>query len=331
MPNKKLVCEFCNIASRKDLIAGHIGSKCIAGVAKMLLKEWKDGEKITPIKQFMEARPTQNIPIFSQLYEGSVYWFGVEPKMFDEEDSWATYIKSEENLMAHNLFLKECLRHITLMDFLECERDFQVKTPEVMELNRKQQDIIKVRLEEEKQHIMELDGKNRIIQRLTSELEDIKDSMDAPDTIHSLQVKLSQLESSHRMISSQLRTTHNRLSTIEDEHQKSIEEIYESNRIRRQTDEDMYEKLNLHYKTLKANHEKLQLNLKKEAQKIADKQDKQREKEKEKARQAKEKLREEILLAKMKARRTSPKHKKHYSSSSSSSSSESNSDSEDDQ
>lgn len=294
----------------------------------MLLKEWKEGEKVTPIKQFMEARPTQNIPIASQLYEGSVYWFGVEPKMFDEEDSWATYIKSEDNMMAHRLFLAECFRHITLHEFLECERDFQIKAPEVVELNRKHQDLIKERLEEEKEHIMELDGRNRIIQRLTAELEDVKDSLNSPDTIHSLQMKLSQLETTNRMLSSQLKNAQGRLSVIDDDHQKTIEQLYETNRIRRQSDEELYEKLNANYTALKASHEKLLLNLKKEAQKIADKQDRQREKDKEKARQAKEKLKEEILLAKMKARRTSPKQKKKHYSSSSSSSSESSSESD---
>ena len=332
MPNKKVICEFCHFISRKDLVAQHIKSKCSSGVGKMLLKEWKETASVTPIKQFIEARAIQNIPIPSYMYEGSFYWFGVEPRMFDEEDSWASYIKCQDNLDAHKAFLEECLRSISLMDFIECEREAQVKSPEVVELRKKYNALVKEHLEDEKEHIADMDVKNRIIQRLTSELEDVRDSMDSPHTIHSLQTKITQLETTIRSQSFQIKTMTDRLQSIDDDHQMAIDQLYESNRIKRVDNEEMYEMLNEQYKALKKANEKLQINLKKEAQKIADKQQKEREKDKEKARKAKEKLKEEILLAKMKARRTSPKQKKKVVSSSESesdSSSESESESED--
>lgn len=330
MPSKKIVCEFCQAPSTKQLVAGHIKSKHAHDVGKMLLQEWKDGENITPIKQYMDARPIRNMPVSSKLYDGAVYWFGVDARFFDEEDTYSIYIKSQENMDSHRSFIEECLRSISLMDFIECDRQYQLKCQVTMDLKREVHELQRKVVEDEKQFASEVDRRDMLIQKLRNEVEDLRQSSDNPDTIQGLQRGIKEHQTTLALQANQITRLKYELDTIEDKHEQSLAHLYDAHRVNRQEDEEMYRVLNQRYQALKVSHEKLQLNVKKEAQKIVDKQEKQREKDKEKARQAKEKLKEEILLAKLKARRTSPKQKKRYSSSESSSSS-SSSESDDDE
>ncbi len=328
MPNKKLTCEFCHVQSRKDLVAGHIRSKCMKGVASLLLKEWLNGERITPLKQYLDGRPTQDMPIHSEMYEGHLYWFGVEPKMFDEEESWKGYIQNEHNKAAHEAFITECLSLITLRDFVQAERDIHVKSSEYTELLRHHRAYCKEVEDEKKEHLLEMDMKNRIIERLTHELQDMKDTIESPQTIHTLQTQLAQKDSEMRHLRSDVSKLKAQLEKMDGEQEKRINDLYEANRIRRVDSDAIYETLEKKYEALKKENERLQLSVKKEAQKIVDKMEKERKKDKEKAREAKAKLKEEILLAKMRARRKSPKKKKDISSSSESSSDSDSSDSD---
>jgi len=327
MPSKKIVCEFCQTPSTKQAIAGHIKTKHAKEVGNMLFQEWKEGENITPIKQYMEARPIRNIPIASRLYDGAVYWFGPDPRFFDEDESYAVYIKSQDNLDGHRAFLEECLGHISLMDFIDCEREYQVKSQEAMEMKRQFHELQKKVLQDEKEFIQEVDRKDITIQRLRDELDDIKQSSDNPQTIHELQNELKEVRLAFSLQTKQLNRLKSELDGIEQKHERIIEQMYNDSHTKRKEQDDLLDTLNQKYQILKTANEKLQTNLKKEAQKIVDAQAKEKKKEKEKARKAREAAEEAVYLAKMKARRTSPKHKKRYSSSSSdSSSSDSDSD-----
>jgi len=326
-----MTCEFCHTASRKDYLAQHVRSKCAKGVAQLLLKEWVNGDRVTPLKQYLEARPIQNIPIHSDMYEDATYWFGVEPRLFDTEDgSWKFYTDNEDNRKAHEAFLRECIGLISLLDLIDCERELHIKSPEYTELHRKYMTLRRETEEELKEVTAEREARDRRIHTLMEELRDAKNSMDSPETMDELRMKLTHLETQKVSLSQQLENANYSLRTIESDHSKQVTEIYEAHRVRRTENEELYERLFSQYQALKKENERLQVSVKKEAQKMMDKQEKERHKDKEKARKAKEKLKEEIALAKMKARRGTPKKKKKHVSSSSESSSDSDSSSSSD-
>lgn len=322
-------CEFCHTPSRKDYLAQHIRTKCANGVAKLLLKEWAEGMAVTPLKQYLDARPIQNIPIHSQLYDDVFYWFGVEPRVFDDEDEgWSKYTDNEENRKAHEAFLRECLSHLSVLDLIDVQRAVHIKSAEHTDLQRKYMALKKEVEEDKKETREELEARDLHIQRLTRELDDMRETMESSETIGELRQRLHQAEVMKASYGHRLEEVTSTLARIESEHDRQINDIYEAHRTRRQESEELYNKLFQQHQALKKENERLQLSIKKEAQKMLDKQEKERQKEKEKARKAKEKLKEEIALAKMKARRSTPKKKKKHVSSSSESSSDSDSSSD---
>jgi len=234
MPSKKIVCEFCQTPSNKQRVAGHIKSKHAKEVGKMLFQEWRQGENITPIKQYLEARPTQNIPIASRLYEGAVYWFGPDPMFFDEDESYALYIKSQDNLDGHRAFLEECLGQISLMDFIECERQYQLKSPERLE------DMKRIRqLESELKHLHDSFSEYQI--HSEKQLRIYVDTFEAEEkgTLKDLQSELCLARSHCRTMERSLESLRRQYDSLEKEHYMTQQSHAES-RLKNESDMEKY-------------------------------------------------------------------------------------------
>lgn len=175
MPSKDIRCEFCEHSFRKNDLAPHVKAKHKPELAKFILQEYIDEPQANCLKRYAAGINPKCNPIYSRLYTSpACYFFGANPKFFDENDEYGGYIKSDENMKIHNAFLSELITLITLSDFLKAERDIQVKSNDYVNLYniKKEQDTqIKLMTEE----INQLRSKNLYQQEVINDYKEATD------------------------------------------------------------------------------------------------------------------------------------------------------------
>lgn len=135
MPPKNITCEFCHQSFRKDLHAVHIRSKHKTDMGKKILKEAIDKNGgYCDLNRYLQHKNAT--PIYNNLDEEACYIFGVQPKYFEEKDSFGSYLSSQDNVDAHNNFIEECIASINITDLLPILDLFQLNSPEVSEMKK---------------------------------------------------------------------------------------------------------------------------------------------------------------------------------------------------
>lgn len=288
MPCKSFACEFCHTEFRKDALAIHVKAKHIKELGAMLLSELKDSD-FSAINRY--CKNVKHNPIYSVLHVNAVYIFGVKPQFFpDDKDSHeiSNYIKSEENLEAHNRFIEEVLQTISLMDFIQHQRNVQIKSIEMIkksETVRQQQvelELLKIQSENTREYVTKLEGK-------IAEYEEYYDTKDTITDIKNnnlyLQRRTIDLERKLRLVEASNTTTaeeyDDKISYIREQHMKELEYYQAQVDTCKKTVEDFVKE-----------NEKLKTRVKAEAEKLL-------QKEKERKKKAKKQLKKAKALAKL--------------------------------
>lgn len=116
MPSKEIQCQFCDKKFNKVRLAVHVKSKHINEISAKLLSV--AGNKLfNPIRSFAKGCDIMSVPFYPDE-SCACYWFGIVPKYFEEEDSYSDYIHNQENMIEHKRFLEECIKKISLHDYI---------------------------------------------------------------------------------------------------------------------------------------------------------------------------------------------------------------------
>ena len=140
MPAKDYPCEFCKDVMRRDTIGQHVKSKHMADIAERLLKEYAEYEgksdNHSTLQKILKSMDVKNIPIYSELEENAVYWFGLRPNIFldDEDKAVIKYKSSPANMEAHAEFLQQITSIISLKDLLKAHISLVDRSPESIRL-----------------------------------------------------------------------------------------------------------------------------------------------------------------------------------------------------
>lgn len=189
MPSKLFRCDFCNLEQRKCDLPTHIRAKHMDELTTYLIQDAKQ-YSVSPILQFMKKQHVVNIPIPSRLYEGCDYWFGVKPIMIEEKDSVSPYISAEPNIKSHEEFLNEIMSKVSIIDYMEIQREICNKSAEMKTLEKSlietteqlihvtdtfacYKEKIDIELNAYKQTVDEMNG-GKTIAEMTREIESLK-------------------------------------------------------------------------------------------------------------------------------------------------------------
>jgi len=125
---------------RRDTIGQHVRSKHMADIADRLLKEYGEYEgkmdNYSTLHKIIKSVDASNIPIHSDLEENAVYWFGLKPNLFmdDEDKAVIKYKSSPANMEAHAEFLEQITDIISLKQLLKAHISLVDRSPETMRL-----------------------------------------------------------------------------------------------------------------------------------------------------------------------------------------------------
>jgi len=131
-----IVCEFCQTEMRKNLLAPHVKAKHAKEVAQLMLEQWKESATCNMIQLMTQFAPAKRTWIHSKMYPGCFYLFGIKPTFFTDDDDHSSYIECEANMSAHEQFLEEIAREITLYDLIQIGKPIVFTCPEVVSLHK---------------------------------------------------------------------------------------------------------------------------------------------------------------------------------------------------
>jgi len=283
MPSKDLACEFCSKTCRKNELAIHVKAKHKEELSKFILQEYIDEPNSNSLKRYASAINPKNNPIWSKLYDGCCYYFGANPSFFDEDDSYSSYIKSDENMKIHNTFLTELISLIPLTEFFKAERDIVIKSPEysALQLTKWSQDKQIQELKEE------LDSLRKTKEYQQQVINDFKEATECSDNIDIMKRDISSLNCSVNYYRKEAEYYQQKLKEVTDSMDAKIDETIENSlsKIRNsenQLDEQLSinNKLKIELENLTTKRESyVNTRLEKEIKKVKDKLEKSKEKE----------------------------------------------------
>jgi hypothetical protein len=283
MPSPKVLCEFCEHETRRDVLAEHVKNKHVKEVALMLLKEYQSNVRITPILQYASGKSLKNIPVNSEKHEGT-YWFGIKPRFFDDDESYKSYIEDERNIAAHEDFLLKCFDTLTLKDYFIIGRELSIQSPEITSIkaqshrDRNEKDQAQMELSEAKHRIAFLEGK----------LADIREEIDENGASNLLKQEVIRYKRLYEETLKELKNTSSMGSRYEALYSAKIQEVYDENLANRREMEQQMMTLLEQNRALRARNEK--------------EKDREVKKDSDKEKKKKEKLKAEIKAAKAKAK-----------------------------
>ena len=198
----------------------------------------------------------KNIPIYSDIEENSVYWFGLRPNLFldDEEKAVIKYKSSPANMEAHAEFLEEITSIITMKQLLKSHISLVDRSPETIRLKAQvaeQQKLFQAQCKTILENVSLIERHRQIIKDFQEEtgvddIETLKNSLSyankrvgwAEDEIKALKDQLnkhqsiadnevSEINSKKLTIESQLLTVMNELGSLRTDFKKNVEKEVE--------------------------------------------------------------------------------------------------------
>jgi DNA repair exonuclease SbcCD ATPase subunit len=236
MPSKDIVCEFCKDGTtcRKNELARHVKSKHKKELANYILEEYINEPSSNCLKRYAGGINPSCNPVYSKLYEGSCYYFGTSPMFFSEDDSYGTYIKSDENMKTHNEFLTEIVSNITLTDFFKAESDIIVKSKEYSALQRNKWNLDK-QVQELKEEVELLRKDAKYKQQIINEF---KEATNCSSTIEDMKNEINSLNSSMNYYKNEAERLQQINKNIQENEELKMSEICESEYGKRQRIEE---------------------------------------------------------------------------------------------
>jgi hypothetical protein len=291
---------------RRDAYANHVKAKHMKDIATLILEDFKDCDS-NAIANYAANRSTISLPINSKMYQDAEYWFGVKPlfyiresieiphdptrpdtkvKGYPEDLELSSYLKREENLIAHRKFVEEALQSISLMDFIQIRKDLMIRNPNIT-IMQKELSTLRAAHKE-----LEESSKNQV-ERLKKDVELWKETAEEKECIADLRKDLQ----SARSMADYWEKEKNMIKVILDNKDREQHEQWEEiNRRSMINDQQTYERESNLYKkftkaeadTKKANADyeelkvKFKLSVKEAAQKLFDEEKEKKQKEKDK-------------------------------------------------
>ena len=245
---------------RRDTIGQHVKSKHMTDIAERLLKEYEDWEgkpdNHSTLQKILKSMDAKNIPIYSDIEENSVYWFGLRPNLFldDEEKAVIKYKSSPANMEAHAEFLEEITSIITMKQLLKSHISLVDRSPETIRLKAQvaeQQKLFQAQCKTILENVSLIERQRQIIKDFQEEtgvddIETLKNSLSyankrvgwAEDEIKALKDQLnkhqsiadnevSEINSKKLTIESQLLTVMNELGSLRTDFKKNVEKEVE--------------------------------------------------------------------------------------------------------
>lgn len=327
MPSPDIVCEFCQAKFRKDAYPVHVRAKHEKEITQLLLEDFKDNN-VTTIAAYALSLSVKSMPIHSKLYQDAEYWFGIKPLFYiretadpphdpnrpdtqlkpsKEDQELSAYLKREENTKAHREFVEGILKGISLLDFIAFQKNVVVRSPDV-QLMRRELTALK------EEHKQQVEYSTKEIERLKHEVEMWRETVDEEVFIGDLKRSLASARANELWLEEEAKNLREELGQLEEKHGSQWTSLNTA-RLREISALEERDAVNRReIDRLKVGLEKAQAAVKKEAQKLFD-----REVE------AKRKAKEKKALAKLKAQKAARKAKKLAETSDSDSNSDSDS------
>lgn len=275
-------------------------------IATLILEDFKDCTS-NAIANYAANRSTISLPINSKMYQDAEYWFGVKPlfyiresveiphdptrpdtkvKGYPEDLELSSYLKREENLVAHRKFVEEALQSISLMDFIQIRKDLMIRNPNITIMQKELSTLRAAHKELE-------ESSNNQVERLKRDVEMWKETAEEKECIADLRKDLQ----SARSMADYWEKEKDMIKVILDNKDKEQHEQWEEiNRRAMINDQKTYERESNLYKKLtkaeadtkKANADyeelkvKFKLSVKEAAQKLFDEEKEKKQKEKDK-------------------------------------------------
>lgn len=311
MPSPVITCEFCSTEIRRNTYASHVKAKHVKEIGKLLFEDFQESNYGT-IQNYAKSLSATALPIDSKIYPEAEYWFGEQPlfymrtsasipnkygervdkqKPYPEDAEKTAYLRCEKNQQAHIAFIEEALSTISFLDFIKAGKEIRIKNPEEAMIRSE----LKC-LKETHQNL--IDATTREIEYLKREVELWKETAEEKETIKPLKDENAFLRAKVNRMTSELTALKEKWTTREEE----FSQIIADNNKRHLTEMDEFMNRDEEFKKKLAKekeiNEKLQLNVKKEAQKLFDKEEEKKMKEKEKKEKLKKKLKKDAKKAK---------------------------------
>lgn len=299
MPSPTIICEFCSIETRRNTYANHVKAKHVKEIGQLLFEDMKESN-YSCIQNFASSLNDTSFIIESKIHPDAEYWFGEQPlfyqrvsapipekygeavvkqKKYPEDVEKTAYLKCEKNLQAHRVFLEEALSTISLLDYIRMGKELRIKNSD--------ERLVRSELRALKEtHEALIQSTTKEIALLKQEVAMWKESCDEQELIQPLKKDVA----FYRAVASR---TKNELTALKDKWDAREQEWADSmasiNLSRNSEMSKMYEyEEELKQKLTKEQeaNEKLQIRVKKEAQKLMDKEKERKKKLKKAAKKA---------------------------------------------
>jgi polyhydroxyalkanoate synthesis regulator phasin len=223
MPSKDLRCEFCDKEFRKNELARHVKAKHVVELGKHLLQEYIENPSTNSLQRYAKGLNPKNNPVYSNVYADACYYFGATPMFFEECDSYGVYIKSEENMKIHNDFLVECIKTISMFDYINAEREIEIRSDKVRNIEREKNDI-----QQKNKELETLNASNaKRIQYLQSVIDEFKEATECSTTIPSMKEEIKNLQIAVDTYKREADTYRQRYVNLEDNIENIKTKMYE--------------------------------------------------------------------------------------------------------
>jgi len=230
-----------------------------------------------------------------------MYYFGITPRFFKDEEKTKEYTSNKINMEEHNKFIEELLKTFSFYDYIQYEKSIIIKTPEV--INTKLENYrLKEKIEELNERLVLL---KKDYVRLQEELIQVKEqiSLEPHETIDKIKNANIYYRNQNINLLAQFNDFKREIEerderTLEFDRIKNIDNLRDLENAHNQISE-----LKNEINTYKEKNEKLQIRIKTEAHNIVNKEKEKDEKEKDKERKKEEKRikkeKEQKLIAKL--------------------------------
>ena len=300
---------------RRDTLGVHVKAKHTEDIKAILLHDYATNN-VSTLRSLQKGLQSP-VPVYSKMYEGGCYIFGIKPMYFSDECSYGAYIKIEENMAEHYKYIDSVLETINLKEFYAINKELCFNSKELSDMKRELRNI----QDEYAEYKSSTDGTIEYLKEVVKEFQETP-----TETIEDMRKSIQSLTTHNQEYRDEIKRLVGQVKMLKQEEDYSlITRVKETSMQIEQQLMDMMNERNVLRDKLKEEKATYTLRVKNAINEAF-------EKEKEKKKAEKEKAKKEKAKAKKKAKE---KHKKFKalnnirdSDSSSDSDSDSNSDSE---
>jgi len=190
-------------------------------LAKYLVEDAK-ASSISVISSYMRKADPATIPIPSRIHEETDYWFGAKPVMVEEKDSVSSYLASDANMTAHAEFLREVMDHVSLNDYMAIQRNFILRSEEMVRMKDRERDVEQLMAEMTAEHHKNMETMRIELEAHRKTVEELNDGVLNTD----LRAQIERAERAQKFSEQNATRTLEQLATLQWKY-KNLETRYE--------------------------------------------------------------------------------------------------------